>query len=114
MKHLKTFESFNFDQVNEEEGLFRKKQKISPEEAIKEGENIVKKHPGKRNSYTKIAESGDEDKARKYLMFNGYNPNIKYIKWDSEATAPDDTKGYFVDSTKYSGQGSGGKTSPSA
>ncbi len=117
MKHLKTFESFNsdIDKLNEEEGLFnRSKEKLSPEDAIKKGEEIVKSHHGKRNAYAKIAESGNEEKARKYLMAVGYSPKVKYFKWDSNADAPDGTKGFFVDNTKYSGQGSGGRTSPSA
>ncbi len=117
MKHLKTFESFNtdFDKLNEEEGLFNwKKEKLTPEDAIKKGEELVKSNAGKRKIYSMFAKSGDEEKAKKFLMAVGYNPNIKYPKWDDEAECPDGTKGFFVDGTQYSGQGSGGRTSPSA
>ena len=51
---------------------------------------------------------------KKFLMSLGFNPEIKYRKWDADMMAPDGTKGYYVDSTVYSGQGSGGNTSMSA
>jgi hypothetical protein len=106
MKHLKTFESFS--PINEEEAFWKKK--MSPDEAIKAGEENVKKNPGKLKVYSMFAKQGDKEKSRKFLMYVGYNPNVKYPKWDAEEKAPDETVGYFIDGTKYSGQGSGGRT----
>jgi len=107
MNELKTINESYAEGVAEEgidEGLFdmfKKKPELSPEEAIKAGEEVVKKDAGKFAMYKHIAKKKPEA-LQKFLMFVGNNPNIKYPSWEAKAMAPDGTQGFFVDKTVYS------------
>jgi hypothetical protein len=115
-KELKTLnESYmeeTMDEMNYEEGLEELfgfgKNKMTPEEAIEAGTEIVKSNPAKRGVYSMLAKAGDKNKTRKFLMYVGYTPDEKYPKWSETAMAPDKTEGYFVSGGKFGGQGSGG------
>jgi hypothetical protein len=92
---------------SEEENLeelfgFGTKKAMTSDEAWTKGEAFVKKEPAKAKVYNLL---DTKDKKRKYLIFYGFNPGVKYAVWDDSLEAPDGTKGYFKDSTKYGGPG---------
>ena len=89
---------------NLEEGIFSRKPK-SDEEAREKGIEFAKKNPSKIKVHNSLK---SKEQKTKFLIFLGYNPGTAYQTWDVNATAPDGSQGYFVDSTQYSGQGSGG------
>jgi DNA polymerase/3'-5' exonuclease PolX len=101
MKHLKTFESFtinNSEQINEELFGFGKK---SPEELIEKGQKIINSDVKAKRIYNTIIKDESqygENSANKYLMFLAKNKgNMIYATWKKEETAPDETKGFWVD-----------------
>lgn len=63
-----------------DEGLFGK----SPEELKKIGMQAIKSHPIKSKVYKDLIAS-DAQKAEKYVMFLGKNPDAKQISWDEKA-----------------------------
>lgn len=92
---------------SEEENLeelfgFGTKKAMTSDEARTKGEAFVKKEPAKAKVYNLL---DTKDKKGKYLIFYGFNPGVKYAVWDNSLEAPDGTKGYFKDSTKYGGPG---------
>lgn len=96
-----------YEEESEEENLeelfgFGTKKEMTPDEAWAKGEALAKKEPAKAKVYNFL---DTKDKKRKYLMFYGFNPGVKYAVWDDNLQAPDGTKGYFKDSTKYGGPG---------
>jgi hypothetical protein len=96
------------EMITDEEGnideIFGFGKKITPEEAIKKGEEIVKKNKAKLGVYSMFAKNGDKEKSRKYLMYVGYNPDVKYSTWYDDKKAPDGTIGYFDESSTWSTQ----------
>jgi hypothetical protein len=96
-----------YDEESEEENLeelfgFGTKKAMTSDEAWTKGEAFVKKEPAKAKVYNLL---DTKDKKRKYMIFYGFNPGVKYAVWDDNLEAPDGTKGYFKDSTKYGGPG---------
>ena len=96
-------ESEELEEENLEELFgFGTKKTMTSDEAWTKGEAFVKKEPAKAKVYNLL---DTKDKKRKYLIFYGFNPGVKYAVWDDSLEAPDGTKGYFKDSTKYGGPG---------
>jgi hypothetical protein len=75
-------------------------------EAIVKGTEVAKKNPSK----IKVHNLLPKEQRQKFLMFLGFNPNVKYQVWDAKLTAPDGTTGYFKDSAVTSIGGSGMET----
>ena len=101
---------YETEELEEIFGFGKKKVELTPDQAIEAGKKKLESDVVLKGALRKQQPKD----MRKFLMSLGFNPEIKYRKWDSNADAPDGTKGYYVDSTVYSGQGSGGNTSMSA
>jgi len=110
MKYLKTFESYEINEIfgfSKEEKESKKAKSIEkfnsdPKikiDAVAKGEAYVKAN-GKAKIYNLTVKTHGKEAGQKYLIFNGLNPGIKYSVWNKDEIAPDGTKGYFVDSTK--------------
>ena len=122
MKHIKTFESFNTSsEENLNEGLFGpskedkqlkadvEKGSLTPEkysELVELGKNAIRTDAGETNLYKIAKRDSGEEKANKYAVFIALrNKKIidagKYSKWDENAMAPNGTKGFFVNGSKF-------------
>ena len=75
--------------------------KMSPEDAMAKGKSIAEKSRAKRGYYSTINKKLGGEAAKKYLMFVGYFPEVKYPKFVKDEESPDGTLGFFVDGTKY-------------
>jgi hypothetical protein len=101
---------YETEELEEIFGFGKKKTELTPDQAIEAGKKKLDSDVVLKGALRKQQPKD----MNKFLMSLGFNPEIKYRKWDANMMAPDGTKGYYVDSTVYSGQGSGGNTSMSA
>lgn len=117
MKHLKTFESYSLNEELFGFGLSKEDKQIksdldkgplSPEvykQLIEIGKKNILTDPGETNNY-KTANKQDPNKAIKYAVYIALrNKKIidagKYSAWNPEAIAPDGTKGFFGNGSKF-------------
>lgn len=105
MKHIKTFESFQQEHIDESMPWHSKERKASDLTKKKEDAiDTIMNHPSKRAAYLDWKKK-DAEIADKYVEFEMKNPDVMYREWDP-------SKKEFVSTGKFkvaSGEGSGGK-----